>query len=660
MTDIIVGGGVSSSSLTISAGDTLQVLAGGSATSMNILLSGTMSVSAGGSASSNMVAGTIEVGGVTTATMVQVGGIETILGGGVARNTLLATNADSNNYATEYVQPGGLAVGTQNDGDYVLVANGGITSGTHEYYDGSDPNNTGLERVTGGGSAYDSIVDNLGVLDVNGGASFRTQVNSGGIETVEAGGTASGSVVGSGGSQIVFNGGTITGDGTDAGTVVLSAGATFTGTETLAGSAGGPALFEFAATVTGTQDGVISGYTYGTDGNQIEFGGYDSGATVTTADGNVTVSENGNSLTVNIAGVTAGESLTLDDNGFLLCFLAGTHILAQGGERRVERLRAGDLVATVQNGRQILQPVRWIGHRSIKINGRTPDAFPVRIRAGAFADGVPHRDLLITQEHCIFVAGKLIPARMLVNGRSIIIDRAINSFTCYHVELEQHGILLAEGLTAESYLDTGNRGNFVNADMAALRPDFAVNSGHKNWADHAAAPLAVARAVVEPVWQSLKDRAEQMRFPTAFQAPAITEDPGLHLSTGSGQKLWPVSTAGNRYFFRLPPNSSGVRLNSLTFRPSDSIGPFVDDRRTLGVLVGALVVWSGRKARTVDLDASLQGWLGRNITAQRWTDGSAELPISTAGQAALIEVEVLAAGPYLLEATDLAGLARCA
>jgi hypothetical protein len=32
---------------------------------------------------------------------------------------------------------------------------------------------------------------------------------------------------------------------------------------------------------------------------------------------------------------------------------------------------------------------------------------------------------------------------MLVNGRSIIVDRTIGSYTYYHVELEQHGILLS-------------------------------------------------------------------------------------------------------------------------------------------------------------------------------------------------------------------------
>ncbi|OAG73886.1 outer membrane protein [Gluconobacter japonicus] len=34
--------------------------------------------------------------------------------------------------------------------------------------------------------------------------------------------------------------------------------------------------------------------------------------------------------------------------------------------------------------------------------------------------------------------GKLVTARMLVNGISILIDHTISGYICYHVELESH------------------------------------------------------------------------------------------------------------------------------------------------------------------------------------------------------------------------------
>ena len=60
--------------------------------------------------------------------------------------------------------------------------------------------------------------------------------------------------------------------------------------------------------------------------------------------------------------------------------------------------------------------------------------------------------------------------------------------TYYHVELPRHDVLLAEGLPTESYLDSGDRGNFANGGRPlALHPDFASRA----WEADACAPLLV-------------------------------------------------------------------------------------------------------------------------------------------------------------------------
>jgi hypothetical protein len=41
-----------------------------------------------------------------------------------------------------------------------------------------------------------------------------------------------------------------------------------------------------------------------------------------------------------------------------------------------------------------------------------------------------------------------------------------------HVELRRHAVILAEGLPAESYLDTGDRSSFANGDVTRLFADF--------------------------------------------------------------------------------------------------------------------------------------------------------------------------------------------
>ena len=163
-----------------------------------------------------------------------------------------------------------------------------------------------------------------------------------------------------------------------------------------------------------------------------------------------------------------------------LCFLTGTRIATSRGEARVEELAVGDVVRTVAcparaipddvvvtlaDGQLSAQPVKWIGRRRIDLlaHPRPEIIAPIRIRRDAFANGMPHRDLLVSPDHAIFVDDKLICARQLVNGTTIRQELDWTAVDYYHVELDQHAILLAEGLPAESYIDTGNSGFFANS-----------------------------------------------------------------------------------------------------------------------------------------------------------------------------------------------------
>ena len=349
------------------------------------------------------------------------------------------------------------------------------------------------------------------------------------------------------------------------------------------------------------------------------------------------------------ADASGGTRLTV-------CFLRGTRVATPNGEQAVEDLRAGDLVATRCEGATVFQPVRWLGGGRMN-TARQIEDYPVCIRAGAFADNVPHRDLLVTSEHCLFVEGKLIPARMLVNGRSITVDTSIANYEYFHVELETHAILLAEGLEAESYLDTGNRGNFLNSTVPSLGPDFTVDPANKSWTHDAAAPLAVDRGTVEPIWRRLEVRAVALGF-TAKPAQVHTvEEPDLHLVTESGLKIEPTLSDGRFYAFVVPGHVSMVHLRSRTARPSEVVGPFLDDRRELGVLVGKIGVSEGRR-RVMSMvhltSVALPGWHDLEDQASyRWTNGHALIPVdlsSSEGRPVFLDIEVIGAGPNLTAA----------
>jgi glycosyltransferase involved in cell wall biosynthesis len=132
----------------------------------------------------------------------------------------------------------------------------------------------------------------------------------------------------------------------------------------------------------------------------------------------------------------------------------------------------GDRVVTASGE---YRPIKWIGHRSY---GGTlpvsPNVQPIRFRAGSLGGGLPRRDLLVSPEHAMVLDGQLIPARGVVNGRSILRETGLGQVTYFHIELDSHDVLLAEGAPAESFLDDNSRGLFHNArEYRVLYPDEA-------------------------------------------------------------------------------------------------------------------------------------------------------------------------------------------
>jgi Hint domain len=153
------------------------------------------------------------------------------------------------------------------------------------------------------------------------------------------------------------------------------------------------------------------------------------------------------------------------------CFTAGTLIRTPDGEAAVETLKRGDRVLT-QDGR--VATVDWLGIQTISM--RFADKLrvsPIRIRAGAIAENVPSRDLLLSPDHAILVEGALIQAGALVNGTSIVRETKVPvTFKYYHVEVEDHSLILAENTPAETFVDNVERLAFDNwAEHEALYPD---------------------------------------------------------------------------------------------------------------------------------------------------------------------------------------------
>jgi hypothetical protein len=138
------------------------------------------------------------------------------------------------------------------------------------------------------------------------------------------------------------------------------------------------------------------------------------------------------------------------------CFLKGTKIRTAKGEQKIEDLAIGDLLPTMFGG---LRPIQWIGRYPFKKSDPAKPwikaALPVRIARSALAPEVPHADLYVTAAHSLLVDGVLAPAETLINGTTITRyeAREHDELEFFHIKLESHDVVYAEGAPAETLLN---------------------------------------------------------------------------------------------------------------------------------------------------------------------------------------------------------------
>ncbi|XAO70639.1 MAG: hypothetical protein AAYR33_06020 [Acetobacteraceae bacterium] len=98
---------------------------------------------------------------------------------------------------------------------------------------------------------------------------------------------------------------------------------------------------------------------------------------------------------------------------------------------------------------------------------------------------------------------------------------------------------------------------------------------------------------VEPVYQRLSGRNPFCERLLAMPGPAgaarsLTMDAALRLVLPGGGEIFPLSRRRDGYVFKVPRYVEKLHIVRRVSRPCDVIGPYVDDRRMLSVLVGEI------------------------------------------------------------------------
>ncbi|HEV8678628.1 MAG TPA: Hint domain-containing protein, partial [Stellaceae bacterium] len=201
-----------------------------------------------------------------------------------------------------------------------------------------------------------------------------------------------------------------------------------------------------------------------------------------------------------------------------------------------------------------------------------------------------------------------------INGATITQEQAVDQLEYFHVELEAHDILIADGAPAESYLDCDNRGKFHNTgDFARLYPDDA----RQRW-QYCAPLLEWESEQTDAIRAVLIARAERLGH-------QLDRDPDLHLVV-DGALIRPEAVEGRVYRFAIPSGSAAVSLVSRSVVPAE-VEPSTRDQRPLGVPVEYFVLDDGALRIEVEHDhMSLADGFYDDEATHRWTGGLARLP----------------------------------
>jgi hypothetical protein len=221
-------------------------------------------------------------------------------------------------------------------------------------------------------------------------------------------------------------------------------------------------------------DGAFNQYVDPDDVDEFQFEYYGVGGTAYT--GYVEAKDGGE------------KDFTANPAPIIICFAKGTEIETANGIKNIETLKVDDLVWTSDAG---LVPILWLGQS--EINGlelrRWEHLRPVRVKAHAFGQGSPSKDVVLSPNHRVLISGPnsellfgesevLVPVKSLVDGVTIQNELPFSGVTYFHLLLEGHHLVNTSGLLSES-LFVGDQSMLAVTEQA--QDDLVATLSEDDW-----------------------------------------------------------------------------------------------------------------------------------------------------------------------------------
>jgi hypothetical protein len=155
---------------------------------------------------------------------------------------------------------------------------------------------------------------------------------------------------------------------------------------------------------------------------------------------------------------TGISSVTAPSNLPAPCFNKGTQILTEDGYKSVELLKVGDMIQTfgdIDKGTVTLRDSTFqkcVFIKKTNVSSPTKVNGLICFKAGSLGDNLPEQDLYVSPNHGMVVGDHLKAAQYLIDGTKVFQDLTKKYIDYFHIELETHSCLKANGVLTESFL----------------------------------------------------------------------------------------------------------------------------------------------------------------------------------------------------------------